>query len=78
VPVRPLPLLTREQRVLRARLANLESRHPADRAAVDQLRRELRVSRAEQVLRDLIATEPAPTADDRLRLVAALTTGDAA
>jgi hypothetical protein len=57
---------------LRGRLGAVLRHHPEDTETANSLRRELRVSLAEDELRLLITTPPVPTPEQRLRLVSVL------
>ena len=61
------------QNRLLGQLAAAIRHHPDDVETVDALRRELKVSRAEDYVTELVSTEPAPTAGQRSRLAALLT-----
>lgn len=57
---------------IRGKLGALVKHRPHDTEAADCLRRDLKVSRTEDTLRDLVTTPPTPTIEQRSHLAAIL------
>lgn len=65
-------MISPEARVERARTAAHRRHHPDRPELAEEALRRLRVLRAEDYVRDLVATEPAPGLAERVRLAAIL------
>lgn len=64
--------LTREQLRLRSKIALITRYQPENVQVIEEAKRDLRVSRAEDYLRELLAATPPPTTEQRARLATQL------
>lgn len=64
--------MTPEQRRICGKLAARERHYPEDRETADALRRDLRASRAEDYVRELVDAAPPLSPEQRARLAALL------